>query len=166
MWPALCPSPCPSRLRKSYRDKGENEECFFSPVPLLRFLLQAWQQSVQTMIVAVQQPRRQLAQVVIVLLKEERKSQVAPRPDVFQNEFQHIFFHHPFELRHKSGDELHSDLKHRFSAVIFQHFVLIKPAQFLWRKWEMNHWAITYVRHATLSDRLLWVQDALHCFGR
>lgn len=89
-----------------------------SPVPLLRFLLQARQQSVQTVVVAVQQPGRQLAEVHVVLLVEERKSQVAPRPDVVQNEPEDIFFHHALELRHEPGEQLHSDLPHKYVLVI------------------------------------------------
>lgn len=118
---------------------------FVSPVPLLGFLLQARQQSVQTVVVAVQQPRRQLAEVSVVLLVEERKGQVTPRPDVVQNKSEHVFFHHPLELRHEPGEQLHSDLPQQ-----------IETTQSLGKKnKEINHAVITYMGHATLSNRLL-----------
>lgn len=97
--------------------KKKENEYLVSPVPLLGFLLQARQQSVQTVVVAVQQSGRQLAEVSVVLLVEERKGQLAPRPDVVQNKLQHVFFHHPFKLRHELGEELHSDLPDTFSVV-------------------------------------------------
>lgn len=107
------------------------------PVPLLGLLLQAGQQSVQTVVVAVQQPRRQLAEVSVVLLVEERKGQVTPRPDVVQNKSKHVFFHHPLKLRHEPRKQLHSDLPHRVSTVTFyQEF----PSCFnLWRNQARGH---------------------------
>lgn len=94
-------------------------EYFVSPIPLLGFLLQARQQSEETVVVAVQQPRWQLAEVSVVLLVEERKGQVTPCPDVIQDKFQHVFFHHPLKLRHEPREELHSDLPHRCAVVTF-----------------------------------------------
>lgn len=63
------------------------------------------------MVVAVQQPGWQLAEVSVVLLVEERKRQVAPRSDVLQNKLQHVVFHHPIKLRHEPGEQLHSNLQ-------------------------------------------------------
>lgn len=91
---------------------GAVKQRVVSPVPLLGLLLQAGQQRVQTVVVAVQQPRRQLAEVGVVLLVEQGEGQVAPRPDVVQDELQHVGFHHPVELRHEPGEQLHPDLPH------------------------------------------------------
>lgn len=89
-----------------------------SPIPLLGFLLQAGQQGVEAVVVAVQQPGGQVAEVSVVLLVEERESQVTPGPDVLQDKLQHVFFHRPFKLCYKLGEELHSDLPNRFTVVI------------------------------------------------
>lgn len=90
-----------------------------SPVPLLRFLLQARQQRVEAAVVAVQQAGRQLAQVAVVLLVEEGEGQVAPGSDVLQDVLQNVLLHHPLKLGGQPGEELHPDLQHRFSTEMF-----------------------------------------------
>lgn len=83
-----------------------------SPVPLFGFLLQTRQQRVQTVVVAVQQARWQLAEVGVVLLVEYREGQVTPGPNVVQDESQHVLLHQALELRHQPGKQLDSDLWH------------------------------------------------------
>lgn len=83
---------------------------FNSPVPLFRFLLQPRQQRVQTVVVAVQQARWQLAEVGVVLLVEDGEGQVTPGPDVVEDESQHILLHQALELRHQLGEQLDSNL--------------------------------------------------------
>lgn len=128
-----------------------------SPVSLLRLLLQAGQQRVQAVVVAVQQPRRQLAEVGVVLLIEQREGQVAPRPDVVQDEVQHVSFHHPVELCHKPGEELHPDLSDIFQTRSYHCFVFVVCFLVIIRLA-----GVTHMRHSTLSNRLLRMQDALH----
>lgn len=83
---------------------------FNSPVPLFGFLLQPRQQRVQTVVVAVQQARWQLAEVGVVLLVEDGEGQVTPGPDVVQDESQHVLLHQALELRHQLGEQLDSNL--------------------------------------------------------
>ncbi|TNN48130.1 hypothetical protein EYF80_041648 [Liparis tanakae] len=108
---------------------------------------QARQQRVQTVVVAVQPAGRQVA----------------------EDELQHVFFHHPLELRHELGEQLHSDLPDRRSPPWLRsetgaRFVQLGSLN-RWETSDLSRAAITYVGHAALSDRLLRMQNASDRFG-
>ena len=81
-----------------------------SPVPLLGLLLQARQQGVEAVVVAVQQALGQLAEVGVVLLVQQGEGQVTAAADVLQDEGQHVLLHHALELGHQPRQQLHPDL--------------------------------------------------------
>ncbi len=74
---------------------------WFSPIPLLRLLLQAGEQCEQTLLIAVQRTGGLLTQVFIVLVEQQRKGQLTSAPHILQNELQQVIFLPTLKLGHQ-----------------------------------------------------------------
>lgn len=130
---------------------------WFSPIPLLRFLLQARQKCVQTVLIAVQRAVGLLTQVFIVLVVQQGKGQLTSAPHILQDKLQQVLFLPSLKLGHQACKQLHTDLG--------------EDKTHRWLRWmdtvvETMHRKVpkkqTHMGHPSLCNGLFWLEDPLN----